>query len=205
MNRITQYGNVLSYATGTLRFYLAPSGLQTTGIYGLVGQEIAVYVDAAVGEPLPKLVLCQSHGLYSNYRREVTLQRGINRFITSVTSSSGDNGCAFYFSNLNTPENQGDVSVYVEGGEFYPIFAQGDDEEVFIEELIEYEARRANDRSLPDFAELQSERLLITLQSSTSARTDARWQIWAIIPSCNPQPNPKNPTTATTAVVMGQR
>ena len=168
LNPIEQFGDIASYSTGKLLFYFSSSDIQPTGIYGLSGQEISVYVEADDNAMLPTLILCQSHGEYNNYRQSVYLQRGINKFTMSVLSSKGDSGSAFYLSNPYTPETQGgNVNIYVEGGEFYPLFRQGDDETVFIESVREYEKRRQSNSRLLDFAELQSNRVLITMKSST--------------------------------------
>lgn len=173
-NEIYQIGNRTTiFSKLDLRYYT--SDLILTGIYGLSGNEIKVFVEADTNN-LPKLIITQNHGYWDGgYRQEITLQRGMNiftysDFVTYVSQIKRNEvkGGAIYLSNAYTREQQGDVKVYIEGDGFYPVFERGDDEAEFLGMLGEYETeRRANADKLLDMAELVTDHTIITTTSSS--------------------------------------
>ena len=171
-NQIWQLGN-LGNRLSSLNLRYPTSDLILTGIYGLTGQEIRVFVDANTNN-LPQIIFTQNHGYWKGgYRSELTLQRGMNVFTypTFVNSHIPENeikGGAIYLKNNFNYAQQGDVKVYIEGGGFYPVFKKGEDENAFLDMLKEYEQKRlANQTSMLNLAELVTDHTIITTTSSS--------------------------------------
>lgn len=166
-NKIDQFGNMQDYMLNTLKWQFITFDLQVTGLYAMDNETVTIYVDAAQNARIPYLYVAQAHGYYNNYLNGLVLRPGINTFTFSRTEQ-GDGGGPIYFYNPYTPSTQnGDVSIYFEGGRFYPVYKSGDDEDVFIKQLKEYEERRKKGQEKLDFAELLPDRMLITTTSSS--------------------------------------
>ncbi len=172
--KIVQAGD-LSANCSRLNLRYDASDLILTGIYGLTGQEIRVFVEAE-SNYLPQLVITQNHGFWNGgYRQNITLNKGMNVFTYSdfVSGSTHINqnevkGGAIYLSNPYTHEQQGDVGVYIEGCGYYPVFKKGDDDGAFLGMLKEYEAnRKKSPARLLDMAELITDHTIITTTSSS--------------------------------------
>lgn len=168
-NKIAQYGDVAAYSNSTLHWMYSSSDLLVTGVYGKASTTFTVYVDADEGAKLPHIVLVKPHGYFydrGGYRSTQYLYSGANTF------SSPYDACAVYLVNPYTEDTQGgDVHVYIEGGDFYPVFEKGGDKEAFLGELREYETRRRADGAVPDLAELCTDFALITTTSSSLYET----------------------------------
>lgn len=162
-NRIAQFGNVANYSDDTLKWHFAASDLLITGIYGIPNETFTVYVESEDAAHLPHLVITAHHGYYTNYRSSVTLYRGANTF----TFSKAEAG-PVYIVNPYTPEEQkAEVSLYIEGGDFYPVFEKGGDGTAFLGTLKAYEEARKADSSIPDLAELSTDFAFFTTTSSS--------------------------------------
>ena len=170
-NPINQYGNLYSYQLNTLKWFWAGNVSQVTGIYGISNEQFTVYVDADDTAYLPTLVFAQSKGLgYSgiNWRSTLTLQRGINTFTFPFANNTGDKGGVIYINNPYTEDTQkGDVSLYIEGGGFYPVYQRGDDEDVFVDQVKEFYEQRQKNFAIPDIAELLPDYALLTITASS--------------------------------------
>lgn len=165
-NRIAQYGDVASYSDYTLKWHYCASDLLITGIYGLSGDTFRVYVEAEEGARLPSLILTRAHADYRSYRSEVYLYEGLNEF--TIPDYGAGQGGPVYLKNPYTPEEQGgEVSLYVEGGGFYPVFEKGGDVAAFRGELQEFETKRLAGSGAPDVAELVTDFAFITTTASS--------------------------------------
>ena len=166
-HRISQYGNVYSYSNTTLKWNYAASDFIITGIYGKAGDTFTVYVDADEGVKLPQLVFTRHHYDYNNFKSyDMSLSRGANTVSYYFTTS--DSAGPVYLVNPYTEDEQGgDVSVYIEGGAFYPVFEKDGDEEAFLGDLKEYEEARLKDSTIPDLAELSTDFAFVTTTSSS--------------------------------------
>ncbi len=174
-NKIEQSGDKSAYSRSNLKLFYTTSDLMITGIYGMTNDKISVYVEADRGARLPSLVITQNKGYYTTYREQVYLNRGKNTFTYSDLASRSSQsrneikGGAIYIVNPYTPSTQGgQVSLYIEGGGFYPVFRNGDDEQQFLDMLEEYETMRMKHSStMLDMAELETDHVMFTLGSST--------------------------------------
>lgn len=174
-NKIEQVGDLEKYSS-QLKIRFSLSDLIITGIYGMAGDEIRVFVETS-GNYLPQIVITQNHGywMYDQWRKNVILQKGMNVFSysdfvtgSSVMSQSEIAGGAIYLLNPYEAEEQGEVKVYIEGGGFYPVFRKGDDEERFLGMLKEYETERLkNTSTMLNMAELVTDNLFFTTTSSS--------------------------------------
>ncbi len=170
-HKIAQAGNLYTYSSSTLKFNFPTCEFNLTGIYGLTGQTIRVFVDAKENENLPQIVFTQNHGYYTSnsWKRQKQLQLGMNEFIyddfvssSSYISQNERKGGAIYICNPFTADEQGDVSVYIEGGGYYPIFRKGDDNKQFLSTLTEYYEQYRTSTTMLDMAELVTDHALFT-------------------------------------------
>lgn len=178
---LEQYGDVSNYSKNVLKTNYYTSDLMVTGLYGLTGQTITIFVEADNTTYLPKVIFTQNHGYWQGeWRVERTLKRGINTFVypkivsdKSVISKDEVQGGAIYLKNPYDSNSQnGDVSIYIEGGGFYPTYQLGDDQEKFLGILEEYELmRRKNPTEMLDMAELLPDNALFTTKSSVLYET----------------------------------
>lgn len=173
-NKIEQHGNIVSYVRNTLKMNSFGTNRQTSGIAGLSGQEITIYVEAEPNDPLPKIQFSQTHGHWSRWLDgEQQLVRGKNTF--TVPYFINDNytvstlaGGAIYIVNPYTSEQQsGNVKLYFENGDFFPVFKIGDDEQVFKNELNDYaEKLSTNPQTTLDICEIVSNHVIFSGRAS---------------------------------------
>ncbi|MDE7167233.1 MAG: M60 family metallopeptidase [Clostridia bacterium] len=175
-NVITQYGNLRSYAGNTLKLSQFGINRQVTGVAGLTGQTITVYVDAPAGDPLPSVVCTQVHGDWRSWYSTFNLSRGKNvitfpNFVTGNYSQAVTPGGPIHIVNAYEPSQQSsNVKVYIEGGYTYPVFRKGGDETTFRDELTSYR-NKMNAEGLNDVVELVGDHFLHTA-SATRAYND---------------------------------
>jgi len=144
LNKINQWGNMRAYANNVLKMNSFGINRQVTGIAGMTGERIVIYVDGNEGNPLPKVAFTQTYGHWRIWKREVQLSLGRNELIfpnlksNHYTAEIGAGG-AIHLINPYTPEQQSsNVKVYIENGSFYPVFRSGDDETTFRLYLEDY-------------------------------------------------------------------
>ena len=175
-NVITQYGNLRSYAGNTLKLSQFGINRQVTGVAGLTGQTITVYVDAPAGDPLPSVVCTQVHGDWRSWYSTFNLSRGKNvitfpNFVTGNYSQTVTPGGPIHIVNAYEPSQQSsNVKVYIEGGYTYPVFRKGGDETTFRDELTSYRNKMGAE-GLNDVVELVGDHFLHTA-SATRAYND---------------------------------
>ncbi len=179
-HKIAQVGNLYTYSNTTLRFNFPTCEFNLTGIYGLTGQTIRVFVAADQNYNLPEIVFTQNHGYYTttSWKREKQLKLGMNEFQyddfvtgSSYISQTERKGGAIYIRNPYTKDQQGEVSVYIEGGGYYPIFRKGDDEKQFLSALAEYYSQYSASSTMLDMAELVTDHALITTTAESLYNT----------------------------------
>ncbi len=175
-NVITQYGNLRAYAGDTLKLSQFGINRQVTGVAGLTGQTITVYVEAPVGDPLPSVVCTQVNGDWRSWYSTFNLSRGKNvitfpNFVTGNYSQAVTPGGPIHIVNAYEPSQQSsNVKVYIEGGYTYPVFRKGGDETTFRDELTSYR-NKMNAEGLNDVVELVGDHFLHTA-SATRAYND---------------------------------
>ncbi len=147
-NRIEQNGDIVSYARNTLLLNSFGTNRQVLGIGGATGETITIYVDAGENTRLPSIAFTQIYGAWNSWLRTNPLKQGKNVFVFPNFKNSGsytqavNGGGPIHLINPYTPEQQnGDVSIYIEGGYIYPVFHDGDDEESFRVILNDYYER----------------------------------------------------------------
>lgn len=184
VNKINQYGGLRSYAQNTLRLNWFGIDRQATGLYGKTGEILRIYVDAAEDETsLPVLNITQHYGSANVWKRDYQLKKGLN--LITVPDFGADayeapvvaGGGPIYISNPYTPQEQGEVKVYIEGAYSFPVYKMLPEEssneeklaatEKFLKELKEY----CKDGFVPgeyplDLIELQSDHCLMTVKAS---------------------------------------
>ena len=166
---LPQNGDIHKHATSDLMMSSFGTNFISTGVLAKPGDVVEVYVDAEEGKPLPQIMFSQAQGHYGKWQRKYNLQNGYNRI--EVPEIYDENwahktnpGGAIYFINPYTPEEQGKApTIVLEGGQKFPIFNQGDDEEAFLKELAEYnDYLEANPDTAVDIFEYNSPRVLFT-------------------------------------------
>lgn len=170
-NVITQYGNIASYARSTLKMSQFGINRQVTGVGGLTGQTITVYVEADPGDPLPAVVCTQAYNYWTGWYITYNLTRGKNvitfpNLINSNYSRAVTPGGPIQIVNAYEPSQQSkNVKIYIEGGYLYPVFRKGGDETSFREELTSYRDKM-NAEGLNDVVELVGDHFVHTATAS---------------------------------------
>ncbi len=145
-NRITQFGDMVSYCRGGgLKLPNYGTNQQLTGIGGTTGETIVIYVEADEGVHLPQILFTQIYGAWNSWKATVNLKPGKNVFtFPNIKAHGGYSvdiaaGGPIHILNPYTYESQGgNVKLYIEGGYLYPVFRDGDDEESFRMILTDY-------------------------------------------------------------------
>ena len=183
-NIIYQRGDIETYARNTLKMHTAGTNRQIMGIYGRGNEEITVYVKIGkTNDPLPSIIPTQFIGHWSKWIGTTQkLKPGKQSFIFDnfeITEKNGyinsNNpkynvfpGGPMYFSNPFTSEEQSqNISIYVEGGEVFPIFKLNGDEKQYINDLAKcIELNKKNNLTYFDITELESLRSIMTFRAS---------------------------------------
>ncbi len=174
-NEITQYGGIRTYCRATLGMSRFGSDRQPTGIYGMAGDAITVYVESE-GDVLPSIYFTQFEGSSSSFTRLQTLSKGRNvltfpNMKNAAYSKEVPLGGAIHIYNPYTEEQQpSDVKIYIEGGDFYPLFKKNGDETAYKNHLAEFCERVRSDSNIPDMTELVADHLYFTVSASACYR-----------------------------------
>lgn len=174
LNHIAQNGNVVSYCKNTLKFNSFGTNRLVTGIAAKPYQKITVYVEAKDGDPLPRIRFSQNYNFWSSWLgAELNLKRGKNvftvpYFINSSYTVQTVAGGAIYLVNPYTSEEQSSsVKIYFEGGEFFPVYRKGDDENRYISELKEYtKLIEADPENVIDITEIETDHVMLSAGAS---------------------------------------
>ena len=147
-NKIDQVGDIAKYSQNELKCIWPASEIILTGIYGMPDYTFNVFVEAdSTTTNLPYILFSQNHGYYLHWYNKVELKNGWNKltfptFGLKLVAEDEIIGGAVYLCNPYFPKEQGEVNVYIEGGDYYPIFRKGGNEKEFLNFLKEYEGER---------------------------------------------------------------
>ncbi|MDE7373565.1 MAG: hypothetical protein K2N18_05830, partial [Clostridia bacterium] len=168
-NVINRYGNLRSYAGGTLKMSSFGINRQVLGVGGLKGDTITVYVEADEGDPLPSIAFTQIYGDWRSWQSSASLKVGKNvftfpNFITENYTHATVAGGGIHIVNPYEPSQQSsNVKIYVDGGFTYPVFRKGGDVATYREEMTSYYNLMQNTPGMCDISELVSDHVIITM------------------------------------------
>ncbi|MGL6228266.1 MAG: NPCBM/NEW2 domain-containing protein, partial [Culicoidibacterales bacterium] len=176
-----QDGDMNAHAKNTLSMMSAGQNYQATGVYGLPGETIVVYLDVEPGtKNLPQIGFSQNQGTWRGYVKTTQLYPGRNEITVPVFDLDSGSyeyrpnpGGAAYIVNPYTEEQQGRApKIRIEGGHDFPFYRQGDDAAEFVEEVNTYykklmAAQAVGDTSVLDLLEVESDRVLISTLASS--------------------------------------
>lgn len=173
-NVITRHGDIASYARNTLKFSSFGTNRQVTGIAVRAGESVKIYVEGQEGDPLPSVRFSQFYGHWSSWLGgEIKLSLGTNvltvpDFKTDSYSTEVVSGGSIYLVNPYTEQQQSSsVKVYIEGGDTFPVFRKGDDENSYKEQLAVYAEKVAdNPETMINVTELVSDHTIMTVQAN---------------------------------------
>ena len=172
---IHQRGDIEKYARNTLKMAHAGTNRQSMGIYGRSNEKINFYVKVSKStDPLPRIRFAQYIGSWGKWlSKEYQLVAGKNTLvIDNFTLIEGDNtptfpGGPIYIVNPYTPSEQGEISVYVDGGTVFPSFRIGDDEAEYRYKLSNcIDMNKKDNLTYFDITELMSDNAILTLRAS---------------------------------------
>ena len=175
-NILYQRGDIDKYARNTLKMTFAGTNRQSTGIYGISNQTITVFVKKGnTNDPLPSLRIMQHIGHWrnwlgkTNYLKEGEQTITVDDFkITEDYTIETFLGGPIYLINPYTSKEQSqNLTVYIEGGELFPIFRLNDDEEKYKNDLEAMYLKYKKDKEhYFDLTELVGLRAIMTLKAS---------------------------------------
>lgn len=172
--KIKQVGSIADFRR-KLKHTWQGTDRQATGIFGNPGDEITVYVEANENDPLPQICFTQYIATYHGWQETKSLTVGENKFIVpnlykDSYASYGESipGGPIYLINPYTSDEQSqNVKIYIEGGEDFPIFYEGDNEYDFKDELANYlEKYYANREKYHNLCEIVSDNVILTIQAT---------------------------------------
>lgn len=177
-NKIAQNGDILSYSRNVLKMSSFGTNRQVSGILVKPDEVLNVYVEADEGQPLPRIQFSQNYGHWSKWLSgERQLVRGKNTFIVpnlkndryTVETVSG--GAVYIINPYASEQQNGSVKLYFEGGEFYPVYKKGDDENTFKKQLEEYVEKLTNNpNETLDICEIVSDHIIFSALASSANR-----------------------------------
>lgn len=171
-NKIDQVGDIAKYSQNELKCIWPSSEIILTGIYGMQDDAFNVFVEAdETTDKLPTILFSQNHGYYLHWYERRQLKKGWNKltfpsFGRKLVAADEILGGAVYLCNPYFASEQGEISVYIEGGGYYPIFRKGGNEKEFLNFLKEYESEREA-KKLLNMAELVTDHAIISTTSSS--------------------------------------
>ena len=177
VNVIYQRGDIEKYATNVLKRNTPGTNRQGMGIYARANEKIKVYVKTdKSSNPLPKIQFTQYVGRTNNWLGSINQLKDGKQILTCDNfklESDYDKptfpGGPLYIINPYTSSEKGIVSIYVEGGEVFPTFRLGDNEETYKSKLLEnINLNKKNNKTYFDITELYGTRVMITVTASAA-------------------------------------
>ena len=178
-NVIRRNGDIQGYMQGTLKLRWSGHSKQPTGIFGLAGETIKVYLEAKSTDKLPKIKFAQLQGHWRGWQGgDQNLQIGKNTF--TFPNFKNENypenliaGGPIYIINPYTEDEQSEeVKVYIDGGYFFPFYRKGENEEDFCNTLEQYAQLMKNyNNTYMDLMELWGDRILMTIDAENGYKT----------------------------------
>ncbi|WP_018592446.1 NPCBM/NEW2 domain-containing protein [Terrisporobacter glycolicus] len=166
---VKQNGDTHSKGKDTLLMSSFGNDFQSTGIVAKPEEVFNIFVEGEDNKPLPIIVFSQQEGHYGNWKREYQLKKGMNTIVVPEIYSDGwerksAKGGAVYLVNKYTEDQQGKAPVVrIDGGEKFPLFNTGDNQEEFLNELKEYKKKLdKNPDTMVDIFEFNTKRLMLT-------------------------------------------
>jgi hypothetical protein len=177
VNIIYQRGDIEKYAKNILKGDYPSTNRQPMGIYARANEKIKVYVKSdKSSNPLPKIQFSQYVGRTNNWLGLAIQLKDGEQILTCDNfrlESDYDKptfpGGPLYIINPYISSEQGIVSIYVEGGEVFPIFRLGDNEETYKTKLLEnINLNKKNNKTYFDITELYGTRVMISAKASVA-------------------------------------
>ena len=175
-NILYQRGNVDQYARSTLRMTFAGTNRQSTGIYAKSNETITIFAQKGnPNDPLPSIRCTQHLGHWRNWLGKTTnLKEGeqtitVDDFkITEDYTLETFPGGPIYLMNPYTSEEQSqDVSIYIEGGNLFPVFRLDEDEDDYRSKLLEATKLNQQDKTKYfDITEMVGIRTMMTMKAT---------------------------------------
>ena len=170
---IRRNGELKNYMNNKLKMIWAGTNKQPTGIFGLTGEKITIYLSAKNEDKLPKIRFSQHIGLWSSWNSpDLNLKIGKNlftfpNFINNAYSSKPIPGGPIYIINpYNKNEQSEEVKIYIDGGYFFPLYIKGNNEEDFFNSLSQYiKLMEFNPNIYMDLMEIWGDRVLFTIDA----------------------------------------
>ena len=177
VNIIYQRGDIEKYGENVLKRSFPGTNRQGMGIYARANEKIKVYVKTdKSSNPLPKIQFTQYVGRTNNWLGSINQLKDGKQILTCDNfklESDYDKptfpGGPLYIINPYTSSEKGIVSIYVEGGEVFPTFRLGDNEETYKSKLLEnINLNKKNNKTYFDITELYGTRVMISATASAA-------------------------------------
>lgn len=173
-NKINQYGNIVSYARNVLKMNAFGTNRQVSGISIKANETINIYVEADAGDPLPRIQFSQNYGHWSRWLGgETQLVLGKNTFTApnlknnNYTVDTLAGGAIYIVNPYESSAQSGNVKIYFEGGDLYPVYRKGDDENVFNSNLADYVVKLQNEpENTLDICEIVTDHVIFSARAS---------------------------------------
>ena len=176
VNIINQKGNIDRYARNNLKMTYAGTNRQSMGIYARSNETITIHVKKGnEKDPLPSIRFTQYIGHWKNWLGKVnTLKEGTQELIfddfkitTDYTIDTFPGGPMYLINPYTQEEQSQNITIYVEGGELFPIFKLNGDEKEYKNNLLEcIKLNQKDSNKYYDITELTSIRTIITVKAS---------------------------------------
>lgn len=161
--------------------YAQYNAYQPVGLYAIPGQVINVYVEADSNGPLPTIVFTQDKASPANFQRAYALAPGRNTITVPTIYDTAwgiqpKKGGAIYIQNYySNVEQPFAPKIRIDGASSYPLYQEGEDEQVFINELFAYKEKldadnAAGTNQVLDLAEVNSTNMLLTTTATAAVQ-----------------------------------
>lgn len=165
--KLDLYGDNQHHARQVLHTKWYGNNAEPTGVSAIAGEEITVEVELTQeGQPIPNIMFTQQKGDWNNWYEIKVLSKGINKITVPRKgwNNSAIKGGAIYILYPYTKEQAkgSQPKVTITGGHKYPVFEDGEDVEVFRQELRDYKKLvKENPNKYIDVVDLYSDYVLL--------------------------------------------
>ena len=177
MVHILQRGDIENHARQYLKMKWVGTNRQSMGIYGRAKEKLTIYVKAEKStDPLPKIICTQYIGGYYGWLSNANTLKVGKQTISVDDFKLADNlqvptypGGPLYVVNPYEYKEQGEVNIYIEGGEVFPTYRIGENFDEYKEKLLKcIELNKLDPTKYFDITELIGIREMITVKASTA-------------------------------------
>lgn len=171
---IRQIGSISAYRK-ELKHTWEGTDRQATGIFANPGEEITIYVEADANDPLPQICFTQFISSYAGWYSTKDLVLGENKFVVpnlykDSYASYGEaipGGPLYIINPYDASQQSGNLRIYIEGGEDFPIYYMGANQYDFKDDLANYLEKYQADRSrYHNLCEIVSNNIILTIQAT---------------------------------------